>query len=186
MAEVIVTIYQLLSTLKGLYDTIEGNKEKCHNLINRCLSLKQPLEALQKNETRARSCQRALNQLVSVIEDCRDVCHKYKGKRWMIKAWRLALYNDQEIFNTLQTRLQSTVADLNLGVSVDNMDGVAQDLQGLKMSMGDEMEHLKENINDLKEMLYMVLKGGGKLNEFNNTITVQLRVKTVRPTAATG
>jgi serine/threonine protein kinase len=151
------SVLDTIGALRGLFNDVEGNRDQCHYLINRCVALEKPIEAILTNEPRLRSCKEAIKALKGVLDDCLKFCKKYAGKQWVVKAFRQGYKDDAGRFAELNARLTASSSDLQVAICADTMSDNPQNPNNEGLTT--ELQVLKLHMSELTSML------GGLLRE---------------------
>lgn len=100
--------------MKSLHDDIEGNKTRCHQILNRCISFEMPLRQLLTLPSLSQSKASNLPKLHTLLRECLKYCDKFSKKTWVSKAIT-SVFTGFE-FKDFNNRITEMSQDLQLEV----------------------------------------------------------------------
>lgn len=117
-------IYEWIVYFKDIYDTIEGNTDRCHLLMNRCSSFKEYLEKVDKKRLNSdKSLVNGIQLLSQTVGKCVAFVNKH-GKAGWKQFFKNAAYpkSIESDFVELNQQLTQASNDLHFGLTVHLCD----------------------------------------------------------------
>jgi len=113
-------VYNAIKYLDDLRTSIEGNKERCRLLIERCNLFSEKISTMIKNTSLYRGNKSGILSLIETVDKCTEFVKKYGKKGWKRKCLNIAFAKDIETeFRDLNNSLQLASSDLQFFILIE-------------------------------------------------------------------
>ena len=161
----LTTLYQTLKHLKDLKQVVDGNKERCTLLIERCSLFETKISSLMESKTRFTGNREGILRLHTTVKRCIDFIEKFGKKGWKRFCLNIANANSIESeFNSLNTALLEASSDLQFFILVENStreeDRRAQDrdIMDIMNAIMEESQKAGKSTADILSVSYQQLE----------------------------
>eukprot|EP01036_Dinobryon_divergens_P023844 gene23844-32231_t len=161
----LTNLYQILKHLKDLKKVVDGNKERCNLLIERCSLFEAKISSLLESKTRFTGNKEGILRLHATVKRCIEFINKFGKKGW--KRFFLNIANAKSIeseFNSLNSALLEASSDLQFFILVENStreeDHRAQDrdIMDIMNAIMEEYQKAGQSTADILAVSYQQLE----------------------------
>ena len=158
-------VYNAIKYLDDLRTSIEGNKERCRLLIERCNLFSEKISTMIKNTSLYRGNKSGILSLIETVDKCTEFVKKYGKKGWKRKCLNIAFAKDIETeFRDLNNSLQLASSDLQFFILIEK-SAFEEDRRACEIDMFEIVSLIAEDAN----------KSGKTTDEILATCMVQLQ-----------
>jgi len=162
-------LYKAIKYLNDLRISIQGNKERCRLLIERCNLFSEKILTIINNTSLYRGNKSGILRLIETVNSCADFIKKYGMKGWRRMCLNIAFAKEIETeYRDLNNSLQLASSDLQFFILIDK-SSFEEDRKAYEIDMFEVLSLIAEDAHKTGKTIDKILAQlNAQLQEMNN------------------